>query len=554
MRRKGIIFKTIFLVFLGILLHSHILANDTIRIGEGMFGIDPNKKMIVVNQDVDSINATWLLPKGSIFIDNKHYAIEIPVDKIQIGIAYRIFDAEYNKYILYFTQLPLIQITTPNTIVDEPKVAATFKMSESNSNRITSDIGIEIRGSFSQSFPKKSFRIGFWEDSTGDENKDVSLLGMRSDDDWNLQAMYNEPLRMRNKTNFDIWRKINTLYYQSNEKEAVNGSRWEYAELFLNGEYRGIYGVSEPVDRKQLKLKKYEDGIRGELYKGIAWGPAIFSYLPPRPKDNSPLWDGFEYEYPDEIAPDWTLVYNFVDFVINSSDKDFYSQYQTRFNIENAVDYFIFLNLLNAEDNTGKNLFIAKYKAQEPYFYVPWDLDGTFGIKYDGSQQNKTDTVLSNGFYKRLLNDHSGNGFHAKLTQKWNQLRNDWLTTDNLMDMFHENQVYLLKNGAYEREEVAWKDYHFDSEQLQYMRNWIMDRLMYLDATLFYKTGIANVQNGEIQYPCDVYIYNINGTLIKSIHMDSINNHLLYSNLNKGIYLIHFQNANQHKVQKMIIH
>jgi hypothetical protein len=80
--------------------------------------------------------------------------------------------------------------------VDEPKVPAMFTMIESDSNTTTSDIGIEIRGGSTQIFSKKSYKIVFRDNALPQNNKDVSLLGMRSDDDWDLQAMANEPLRM----------------------------------------------------------------------------------------------------------------------------------------------------------------------------------------------------------------------------------------------------------------------------------------------------------------------------------------------------------------------
>ena len=46
----------------------------------------------------------------------------------------------------------------------------------------------------------------------------------------------------------------------------------KYAEVFINNNYRGVYCVTELIDRKQLQLKKFElnNGnfrIRGELYK-----------------------------------------------------------------------------------------------------------------------------------------------------------------------------------------------------------------------------------------------------------------------------------------------
>ena len=73
----------------------------------------------------------------------------------------------------------------------------------------------------------------------------------------------------------------------------------ENVELVINNEYRGVYTLSERVDRKQLKLRKYENGsIRGELYKGVGWGASTNTSLPEY--DNKKiLWGGQENKYPD---------------------------------------------------------------------------------------------------------------------------------------------------------------------------------------------------------------------------------------------------------------
>lgn len=50
-----------------------------------------------------------------------------------------------------------------------------------------------------------------------------------------------------------------------------SGVRGQVVEVYLNDEYMGIYSLTECMDRKQLKLKKYnkETGeIRGGLWKG----------------------------------------------------------------------------------------------------------------------------------------------------------------------------------------------------------------------------------------------------------------------------------------------
>lgn len=205
----------------------------------------------------------------------------------------------------------------------------------------------------------------------------MSLLGLRSDDDWNLQAMYNEPLRLNNKTSFELWDKIDTLHYLNEEPDAINGVRMRYVEIFINDEYRGVYGLGEKVDRKQLKLKKHNGTIRGQLYKGDTWGATTFSPAPPF-NNNSDTWGGFEYKHPDEEI-DWTELHEFVSFVRFSSDADFYANYQSYFSIDNAISYLIFVNLARLTDNLGKNIYVAKYNNNYPYFYVPWDLDGSLG-------------------------------------------------------------------------------------------------------------------------------------------------------------------------------
>jgi hypothetical protein len=553
--------KNCLLLFTFIVLHVNIVANDTIRIRSEMFGIDVKQKIVIANQDINTINVEWPNKKDAIYLDEL-YVLEIPVDNVQRGTGYQITNTQGNEYTLYFTQSSLIFITATQEIVNEPKVPAKFTMVESNANKITSDIGIEIRGGVTQfMYSKKSYKIAFREDASGQNNKDVSLLKMRSDDDWDLQAMANEPLRMNEKTSFDIWRIINKLYYQSSETDAVNGSRMKYAELFLNEEYKGIYCVSEPVDRKQLKLKKYDEekGIRGELYKSRGWGIAVFEECPPYDNNNFSLVGnngGYDCEYPDEVYPDWKDMYDFVHLVMYGSDSEFYNQYQTYFNRENAVDYFILLNAARASDNTGNNLFVAGYNANEPYFYVPWDFDGTFGNKWDGNKDPKTDDILTNRFYTRLLKDHPENDFNQRLQTKWKLLRDDWLTVSGLMDMFRENYDYLVENGVYEREELIWKDkdnYHFDSQYIDYMQEWIIKRLTFLDNEFNYTTGIQEIGDQGMLCPCNIHVYNVSGQLVKTIHSTNMESEELYNNLNQGIYLIHIQNSDLYKVQKVVV-
>ena len=149
-------------VLIIVLLCNNVNANDTIVVASNMFRIDHSKTLIVINQDVNSINATWTQLKSVILLDDTYYDIVTPLDCVQIGVGYEVLNVLNNQdYMMYFTQLPIISISTIYEIVDEPKVLANFTMVETNQNEITSNMGIEYRGVWSQTLPKKSFKDSF---------------------------------------------------------------------------------------------------------------------------------------------------------------------------------------------------------------------------------------------------------------------------------------------------------------------------------------------------------------------------------------------------------
>uniref|UniRef100_UPI00373FD284 CotH kinase family protein n=1 Tax=Flavobacterium pectinovorum TaxID=29533 RepID=UPI00373FD284 len=435
---------------------------------------------------------------------------------------------------------------------------ADFRLIESDQKNINSYVGIQYRGGYSQFFDKKSMEVKFLNDPQGLESHDESLLGMHSDDGWNLQAMYNEPLRFHSKTNNDLWKLIHKPYYINSEPEAVSGIEMKYVELFLNGEYRGVYCVGEKVNRKLLKLKKHNGNIRGELYKEVDWATnttfaGIYEY-----DNNNLLWGGFEYKYPNEVI-DWKNLYDFIYFVINEEDNSFYSQYKNKVQIDNAVDYFIFLNLLRATDNGGKNTYLAKYDSNKPFFFIPWDLDGTLGRIFNGEKGNVTNDLISNGLYNRLLNDCSTGGFREKLNLRWQELRSTLITHDKLMDMLTSNYNTLKENGVYEREHLAWPDYNADEGEIEYISTWLTNRLAYLDIKFSENCNTLDVANFEkalktIVYPNPtsdiinitltdvgkhtIFMYDSNGKLLLNKNSEGYDNQISIKDFGKGIYYI----------------
>ncbi len=544
-------------------------AIEEISIQKKWYHIDNDLRLIVINKDIAELSLMLDERIETIVLD-RVYRFVNPIETIVKGQMYQIFNnPEDSLYNIIFSELPVVDLKIEEPITDEPRIPCKFNMTEPGGAVIDANIGIELRGGYSQSFPKKSYRIEFWKDSIGLENEDVSLLGMRKDDDWNLLALYNEPLRIRNKTNHELWRLIHTCHYSDIETKAKNGIEMEYVDLFLNGSYKGIYCLSERVDKKQLKLKDFDGQFRGELYKGISWGASTFDKLPDY-DNNSSVWSGFEIQYPDGVI-DWSFIYSFVEFVIKSDSYTFYSDIQRKLHVDNAIDYFIFLNLLRARDNTGKNVYVAKYDSDEPYFFVPWDLDGTFGIAWDGLNDSVTTGILSNGVYNRLWNNQPENVFPEKIRKRWASLRSTILKSNDLQDLFKNNYLYLKSNGAFDREEMAWTDFSDNPEHLLYMEDWTNKRIAYLDS-LFNYSVVGSYRTQSIKRTFTVYpnpasdvlfvnsgdgeidkvvVYNSTGQILMENNFAEHKIHL--NNLTNGVYYLKISSSSMVEVHRFVV-
>ena len=398
-------------------------------------------------------------------------------------------------YTYYRSELPLITITTDGPIVNSPAVHGVINVADANGTTITMHAGFKIRGTSSQQYDKKSYRVELWKDATGTEMADTTFLGLRSDDDWNLEAMWTQPLRLRDKVANELWMEMYQLPYAESEPDALPGIRMKYADVFVNGDYMGVYTLTERMDRKQLALRKYNGEIRGVLYKGNGPGAPTFESLPAYDNTLS-TWDNYEWVYPNEEGAtiNWSNLYSFTNFVMNASDNVFYSQYAAQFDKANAIDYYLFINSLMAMDNMGRNLFVARYKKASTYFYAPWDLDAIWGLDTDGQPTYNTNGLMSNGFFDRLKQDCNIGGFVATAKTRYNTLRSSLLTVDHIMQMVRSEYNALVECGAYEREHEAWPGYTVNESQLDYISNWLKDRFDYLDREINAECGTWEVE------------------------------------------------------------
>lgn len=354
------------------------------------------------------------------------------------------------------------------------------------------------------------------------KSQDISLLGMREDNNWIMDAGQIDLFRLRNRIATEIWNDFATKpYYASKEPKAKSGVTGKVVEVILNNEYRGIYSLTEAMDRKELKLKKYDDKnqeFHGHLWKVSSWDKAQFWEIDKDYDNTQETWHAFETKYPDidDVNPtDYSPLYEAIDFVVNSNDETFKKEVGDYFDIPVLIDYQLFLETLKPVDNNGKNMYWGIYDVakSKKLTLAIWDLDASVGQDWHCSTPLHPDYILPNtdlgvkdGFnlYHRLSSLNVDN-YNEKVASRYQELRKTYFSEENLISRYQGYYDMLVKSGAASREECKWsKDsdiggypLNFKSE-IEYIKNWIINRLNYLDSNQFpVSTNISEIHQKE---------------------------------------------------------
>lgn len=501
---------------------------------------------------------------------------------------------------LNMTFLPVVEVSAKKCNTDS-YVMGRLRVTDPNEDGYDAvmNAGFRYRGASSTMYPKKSFAVKLYDAEGNSLNHE--FFGLRNDNNWILDAMYNDGACMRNRVSTDLWNDFATLpYHRRNgwEKKAKTGTRGRFVEVFLNGRYHGLYCMTEKMDRKQLRLKKSVDAkpatetteavgdtIHGSLYKSSQWSYEVFmghdlgstSYpgRSPRGYNNNlkqETWASYEIKYPDweKQKIDWGPLWNAVNFVATTDDYVFDEEVKNYFDYPVVRDYFLFIELMLATDNHGKNMFFFNYdqKAQKCAKMIgitPWDLDGTWGIRWDGSKsytkaaQNFTQFITqyehgTHTLFYRLFHSSKWNWFND-LKARYAELRTKQFSEESLTNRFLNYGDLFRESGADVREQNRWNGYHTDIlGDVDYIKQWIADRLEFLDKQYNYSPVVDGIQTPttneafftatggsrciviETNKTCNVKIYSLGGQLVRTVSLDQPITKV--EGLNAGVYIV----------------
>lgn len=488
----------------------------------------------------------------------------------------------YKSSTLRFTYLPLVEIKV-STCNGKTYTTGSLCVTAATTQGFDSTFiaAFKYRGASSSNYPKRSYAIKL-RDAYGN-SIDRKILGYRSDNNWILDAMYIDRACMRNRVSTDLWNDYSVKpYYADRENKVRTGTRGEFVEVFLNGSYWGLYCMTEKMDRKQLKLKKYVPASEsttyktephGFLYKSKDWSyevlmghkpdertfpytevSKVYNYL------GQESWCGFEQKYPDakDEYVDWTPLRDAVNFVATTDvQSTFDREIGNYFDLPILRDYYLLIELALATDNHGKNMFFYAYDQAgaegNKISVCPWDMDGTFGqnweadTTYTQNTQQDFEELLWNHEHGQLtlfLNLKMGSlGWRKMLADRYCELRPTFFDPDKLAQRFLDYASLFADGYADIREQKKWGSSQGRIHKklqwgAQYAARWVKNRIKYMDKRYGYEpvidgindakaeayfaaqggAGAIAVNVGKAQTIC---IYSVSGALVRTVQVEA---------------------------------
>ncbi len=499
------------------------------------------------------------------------------------------------------SNLPIIVINTSGqTIVDEPKITASMGIIDNgigNRNNVTDPynnydgkMGIEIRGSSSQMFPKKQYGIELRNDAG--EGINWALLGMPAEEDWVLFAPYNDKSLMRDALAYKIGRDLG--WY---------APRTRFCEVIINDQYQGVYVLIEKIKRDNNRVnvsKLNPDEISGDdltggyIIKidketGSGNGGWPSAYPPPERNGNQIIFYQYDYPKAEEIVfAQQNYIRNFMAEFEGTLYGPNYNHpvvgYSKYIDVDSFIDFFIVNEVSKNVDGYRLSTYLHKDKDSEGgklKMGPIWDFNLGFGNADYCTRGNPEGWVtdfnsICSGdwwlipfWWNRLRQDAA---FNSKLAARWQELRENELKTETVI-AYIDSVYAVLNQEAQQRNfqkwpvlgQYVWPNYYVGNtylEEVNWLKSWMTNRLNWLDDNMpnlitgndegvsdIAVAAFPNPFTNEItftyslSFPGDfsVVLYDVRGKMITrctEIHNQagSFETHISTDQLSSGVY------------------
>ena len=406
-------------------------------------------------------------------------------------------DEEYLEYYelgTFETELPVLYINTNGqSIQKEEKIWATMAVAEPLSDGqlrsvmstpdYEADIMINYRGASSYSgFDKKQYRVEFFREAGSTNAKNYEFLGMGANSEWVLNGPFLDRTLLRNRLVYNLGREI---------FEWAPDNR--YVELFVNGEYQGVYLAVEPVTNGESRLRLADFGLssgetayivkrdRVDTEEGAL---NVYGYY--AGKTSNSLY----IDYPTtnnltDVQKEWITkdISNFEEVLYGDDFADTRNGYIKYLNVDNFVDYYILNEVVMNYDAGNLSTYVYKELGGKINIAI-WDYNNCYD-NYQWFAEDYCEFFLQdNAWFSRLLQDRA---FVDKVVKRYKELRADTLSEEY---MYQQIESYRNELGAATERNFAIWGYTFHDSFLSEDTELHVDPTSYEEAIELLKKSI----------------------------------------------------------------
>ena len=385
-----------------------------------------------------------------------------------------------------FTGLPILYVNTSGVAIDskEDYVEGVSSIVGGTNYPSFQDLEMKIKGRGNSTWwqggiwGKKPYQIKF-----GDKTE---VLNMPKDKKWVLLAELSDKSLIRNK----IAREIANISRFDYVPQA------EYSEVFINEQHVGTYLIGQKVEESKNRVNIGDTGYLIEIdtdangrietddvyFRSSQWSSryedGVFNI-----KEPSLEYDSEEFNLIKDHVND------FEEALFGNNFKDPDLGYRSFIDLPSFIDWFLVNEISKNQDARSYSSIYFNYIPGEKIKMGPvWDFDLAFGnVDYSNAENPEGFWIKENLWFKRMFEDPY---FSDLVSTRFNYYENN---LSSILSKVDEFENYLLKSQKknFEIWDILSKDvwpipvkYDTHSEYVEYLKNWIDTRMLWLKAWL----------------------------------------------------------------------
>ena len=407
--------------------------------------------------------------------------------------------------------LPLMVINTNDQSIppDAPRITADMGLIYNGEGVLNTDsdvwneysgkISIKQRGESSRDNRKKSFSIELQK--VDGSNNNVSLLGLPEENDFTLIGPYSDKTMIKNVLTYELFRRTGRW-----------APRTRYIEMIINGDYRGIYVLTESLKRDKNRIDIDKLRPKDTSAVDISGG-----YILRRDKTNGmdeneywrspvqqPFHNRMKYQYFDPKFADLTTdqanyikdwMRNFDQVMSGNNFKDPETGYSKYIKVKSFIDMMFINEISKGTDNYNFSTYFYKENDSDGGKLVagaPWDYNWAYGNDFRDYWADSNGWIYTQSgrtyWFERLMQDDV---YKDKVYCRWTEFRSTIYSDENILsiidscinvmgDGVDRNFTRFPKLGQYlfPAKEPVPTTYEGEIENL---KSWLFERLEWMD-------------------------------------------------------------------------